>query len=558
MQPETLLASGPDELTPAAEPRPLVLVLFLVIAALLPRLAVFPINENLHGDAVVRTELAERWAANPHWIDSFHDGAYQFGPLHLYAVGAVLKVWPDRADAGRAVSLLFGTLSVLPLYFLTRRLFGWKAGLVAGLGFAAWGMHIQMSTTAASEALSLFLLLGVLASFARGWEEGRMRPLFISAVLLNLACATRYDTWMLIPLLSVLLLFGDRDKVAAVTRAVLFALLCLPFPLFWMQGNEVATGSALYPVKFIQDFHDSWAAAGVGTYGAAGFRLMNVLFWPGMALFTLTPLVALFGMVGMVSVWRKMPQHRWLIWVALLPTAYFTFRAAVMADFVPLGRFTVNQIVLLLPFVAAGFVALTARVPTMMRHGLVGVTAIVATALPLWLGLFTWQAEEGMPVTLNPVSPIAQNPPAVMHAARFIEKHIAPGEGDVVLDADGKFSDIQLAFFSGLSEKRLIRARWPDFDKRLLKYRPEYVVRIEGAALDQRADFDSRDHRVQLGEHWYEEVPGLRPPLHLYQRVRSQDVPPATGTAAGDPRLSPAPPPVSPDPGMRPASRVAN
>src|SRR5215211_4640794 len=137
-----------------AEPRTGVILALLIAAALIPRLVVFPINENFHGDSVARTELAERWAANPHWIRSFNDGAYQFGPLHLYTIGAALWVWPDRADAGRAASFLFGVLSVVPLYFLARRLFGWKAGLAAGLAFAAWGMHVQMSTTASSEALA--------------------------------------------------------------------------------------------------------------------------------------------------------------------------------------------------------------------------------------------------------------------------------------------------------------------------------------------------------------------------------------------------------------------
>ncbi len=71
---------------PEVEPRGALLLGLLCAAVLLPRLVLFPINENLGGDAVVRTELAQRWAAHPHWIASMEDGAYQFGPLHLYLV----------------------------------------------------------------------------------------------------------------------------------------------------------------------------------------------------------------------------------------------------------------------------------------------------------------------------------------------------------------------------------------------------------------------------------------------------------------------------------------
>src|SRR5688572_23895868 len=84
---------------PSAEPDSRLLLALVILGALVPRVAVFAVNENLYGDAVVRTELAEKWSKDPHWISSFGDGAFQFGPLHLYVVGTLLKVWPNREDA---------------------------------------------------------------------------------------------------------------------------------------------------------------------------------------------------------------------------------------------------------------------------------------------------------------------------------------------------------------------------------------------------------------------------------------------------------------------------
>jgi 4-amino-4-deoxy-L-arabinose transferase-like glycosyltransferase len=115
---------------------------------LLPRLVVFPWSENLYGDAATRTELAQRWLAAPHWISHMDDGAYQFGPLHLYLVAGALALGVDREDAGRWVSLLFGVLTVLPLWSLSRRLAGMAGAWWAVAGLALWGMHIRMSTTA--------------------------------------------------------------------------------------------------------------------------------------------------------------------------------------------------------------------------------------------------------------------------------------------------------------------------------------------------------------------------------------------------------------------------
>ena len=48
--------------------RDLALVLLLMAAVLVPRLAVFGVNENFYGDSVMRAELGGRWAARPRII----------------------------------------------------------------------------------------------------------------------------------------------------------------------------------------------------------------------------------------------------------------------------------------------------------------------------------------------------------------------------------------------------------------------------------------------------------------------------------------------------------
>jgi len=206
------MAGSPPRVS-SEEARAIWSLLFACALVLLPRLAVFPWSENLYGDAVVRTELAQRWLQNPHWIAHMDDGAFQYGPLHVYLVAGALALGIDHEDAGRWVSLLFGVLTVLPLWSLSRRLGGAQAAWWATAGLALWGMHIQMSTTGGSESVGLFFVLWSLALLAEGLEENRFPPLFGSALVLNLACAIRYDCWLLIPLLCVLLLRRRIDTV---------------------------------------------------------------------------------------------------------------------------------------------------------------------------------------------------------------------------------------------------------------------------------------------------------------------------------------------------------
>jgi hypothetical protein len=514
--PEPVLSAVPE---PEREPSTRLLLGLLIVAALVPRLVVFPVNENLYGDAVARTELAERWLQAPHLIRSFQDGALQFGPLHLYMVGAALKVL-NREDAGRAVSLLFGVLSVVPLFALTRRFFGWRAGVWAGLAFSVWGMHLQMSTTAASEAVALFFMLGVFALFAQALEENRFGPLFGAAMVLNLACALRYDAWMYVPLLAVMPLLWRRDKVAGVTMAVSFALLCLPFPLLWMQGNELAHGDPLYPITYIDQFHKSWVASSGGGAKDWWLRAQGLGFWPGVALFTLTPGVALLGMGGMVRAWRQRPELRWLVLSALVPTAYYTFRSAVMLNFLPLGRFTVTQVVLVLPFIAYGFAACARAWGEVAGKLVAGASIVLAVAMPVALGVYTFRADGGLRDTLRPVSPTSTNPQPVMRAAHFIEAEAAQKGKELALDSDDGYLDLQLGFFTGLPEARLVRMRWAEFRQRVEKERPEYLVRFDRGALARESWVKLEGRTLMLGDVTYEEQDGFSAPVHVY-RLRS-------------------------------------
>jgi hypothetical protein len=502
---------------PGREPNPRLLLGLLLVAALVPRLVVFPVNENLYGDAVVRTELAERWLKEPRLIRSFGDGAQQFGPLHLYLVGAAM-VGVDREHAGRAVSLLFGVLSVVPLFALTRRFFGWRAGVWACLAFSVWGMHLQVSTTAASEAVALFFMLGVFALFAQALEENRFGPLFGAAMVLNLACALRYDAWMYIPLLAVMPLLWRQDKVAGVTMAVAFGLLCLPFPLWWMQGNELAHGNPLYPISYIDEFHRNWVAGSGSGWRSVWARVQGLAFWPVVALFTLTPGVALLGMVGMRKAWRERPETRWLVLAALVPTAYYTLRAAVLFNFVPLGRFTVTQVVLLLPFVGLGFWTCVRAWGEQAGRAVAGGSIALAVVMPVALGVSTFRVDGGWRDGLRPVSPTSTNPQPLMQAVRWLEAEVTEKGKALVLDSDDRYLDLQLGFFVGLPEERVVRMRWPDFRQRLAQERPEFLVRFDGGALSREPWVKLEGRTLVLGDLTYEEQDGFSAPVHVYRR----------------------------------------
>ena len=515
---------------PGPQAEPAHAVLWLSALALLVRLAVFFLNDNVNGDAVARTDLAARWAAEPHLITSFKDGAFQFGPLHLYLVGLALKLGVPREDAGRWLSLLFGTLTVAPLYALTRRLFNAQAALVACLGFALWGMHVQLSTIAASEALGGLLTVMVALYLAEALQEGTIGPVFYAAFFLNLLCAVRYEAWTWVLLLPVLLAFHGPDRVAGITRAVLFGLAGLAYPLLWMRGSEIDMGDAFQPLHYIDQFHRDWAVSEMAWKGSALFRLEGLVFFPGAALLTLTPVVGALAMWGLHRAARTRPELRWLAWWVALPLAGYAVRTAALGSFVPMARLAVAPLLLVLPFTWAGFQAVAGGWPVGKQRVLAGGAALLAVAMPLTLGVLGYRGDGKVAAFTRAVSPVSRNEPAVRAVSGWLKSQ-APGSearDGLVLDKDDEYRDLQLAFFSGLPEQRMARFRWQPspnhpsdgttFPERMQVLRPRWlVITDKGHLLSEKRVQPEGDGMLLDGVH-FRPVPGFDGSMRLYER----------------------------------------
>jgi 4-amino-4-deoxy-L-arabinose transferase-like glycosyltransferase len=492
----------------------------LILLVLAVRLVVFPVNEHMHGDAVPRTEMAEAWARAPHVITSFGDGAAQYGPLHLYLIGAALSVF-DRNDASRLVSLLFGVLTVVPIFALTRHYFGSRSAIWACLAFAVWGLHLQASTTGGSEAVALFLMWVAFAWFARALYRPHWIRFAIAALAMNLAAATRYDAWMYIPLLAAVPLWQWTDKRRAVRFGALFALLSLPYPIFWMAGNAAAHGHPLYPLTYIDGYHQAWVAQMPHGWHEWWLRAQGLGFWPAMALVTLSPGVAWLGALGMGMAWHTRPATRWLMVAAIVPAVYYTFRAAVLLDFLPLARFTTVQVSLLLPFIVSGWSWFLARRGAVAARRFAFVSITLAVLVPLALGLFTYHRDSVTATVLKPVSPVSTNPRAVMDAAEFVRREVVTPGHTLALDEDRTYQDLPLGFFARVSAERTARLRWPDFRARVEALAPEFVVLFDRGRLLDQPGVTLHDGTLTIGPDVYVELPGVQPPVRVFRRRSS-------------------------------------
>lgn len=253
--------------------RTTLLVLALVA---LPRLIVFPFAENVAGDAVVRSWLAHAWLEQPHLIGSSLQGCVQYGPLHLVLVAFVEWLTGSEHLAGRLLSLIVGTLSAWPLFALARRVFSDRAAWWSVIVFSLWPLHIQASTTAASEALSGLFVLMAVAAVARALDTGEREVLFAGALALTVGAAVRYDVWLWAPLLALVVWWQNRSF----GRAFFFGAIAASFPVAWLLGHLVDTGDLLFPIRVIDDYHRTWFRSESAIWGEQAYRFIVLGFWP--------------------------------------------------------------------------------------------------------------------------------------------------------------------------------------------------------------------------------------------------------------------------------------
>lgn len=146
--------------------------------------------------------------------------AYGSFPFYLtrIAQGAVGIVRPSLGDyagtiyTGRALSALWGALTVALLAFLGRKLYGERVGLLAAALLAAAVLHLQNSHFATPDVALTFLVLLALTLLVRANDSGSTRDTLLGGFVIGLAVATKVSALPLFLPLVVAVFAGRRER----------------------------------------------------------------------------------------------------------------------------------------------------------------------------------------------------------------------------------------------------------------------------------------------------------------------------------------------------------
>jgi 4-amino-4-deoxy-L-arabinose transferase-like glycosyltransferase len=357
---------------------------WIVGLAILLRLAVFPFAENKHGDAPMRALIAER--LNLDARATADPRTYcQFGPLHPALMRPFIALDPDTPRSSRYLSLLAGIAVFFPFLRLARRLAGDDAASLAALALAVSPLHIQASTTAASEALYLLLMVACLERLTLALHCGMRRTFAVAGVLASLAAVTRYDAWLAFPVLVAAAWWQGRGPDLAAARQgrsllgglALFSAVAAVLPLAWIGWGARATDDPIFFEHYITRDHAQLAAAITARYGPALARARQVGIWALSFAGTMS-LPLLYGAAASLRRFRAQPAVARMVAVAALaPPAIYLAQGLSRLSFEPLPRFALIPGTLLLPAAAA---ALLARWPAAHARARLG-GAVAASAV---------------------------------------------------------------------------------------------------------------------------------------------------------------------------------
>ncbi|MDI6760007.1 MAG: glycosyltransferase family 39 protein [Candidatus Brocadiaceae bacterium] len=182
-------------------------LLFLVLFALLLRLYVFVATPVIGTDGY-------NWF---HAAQCFAEGDFKAGfrhPVHpcypiLFAV--FTKLLGDYEVAGKAVALVMGVLSIFPLYFFARGVFGHYAGLFAAFLLAVNPTHVRLSADIMSDTTNLFFFL---SAIWLGWEaikRGQWQYYTLAGVCAVLGYFTRAESLGLFVLMLPWFIFASAN-----------------------------------------------------------------------------------------------------------------------------------------------------------------------------------------------------------------------------------------------------------------------------------------------------------------------------------------------------------
>jgi len=244
---------------------------FLFALAWVLRIVVAVEYEHRHPLAerpVIDEAAYEDWALEVAGGELVGDEVFFQEPLYAYWLGSVLFVFQERPlpagaelpsdrqrTAARHIQCLYGALTVVFVYLVTRRLFGARAAAVAGLGLATYGPLVMFPAYFLKPNLLLPILSGLVLLLVRA-EPGSTRaprtlwPWLAAGALAGAGALLRGNMLLLLPFFLLFPLLRRYPPASLGAKLLGMLLLLLPIAtVVFVSTSQMRTMPLLAAVR---------------------------------------------------------------------------------------------------------------------------------------------------------------------------------------------------------------------------------------------------------------------------------------------------------------------
>jgi 4-amino-4-deoxy-L-arabinose transferase-like glycosyltransferase len=265
------------------------------------RFLALPFAHTTENDALARVYMAWEWLKDPKLITH---GIWL--PLQTYYMALVLALTQEFYYTPIISNIAFSIFTAIPLYWFSRREFSKNAGWFVALAFLLYPLAFRNSLMVLSDTPFAFFVAVtlLLLSYAR-CQTGKLWHVSLAGLMLSLAAALRYEAWVLIPFMGLVLWRKPKFMLC-------FWVVAMIVPGLWMLGSIVAHGDPFYSFHYqALDTAKNFAERGGLSWRN---RLVRLLFFPGVLFFGLSGIVFCLAIWGMGrSIRLRQPQAIWLI-----------------------------------------------------------------------------------------------------------------------------------------------------------------------------------------------------------------------------------------------------
>lgn len=158
-------------------------ILVFVLIGFSIRLFLIPSDSVLNGDGIYYTTLGEKFVSG-----DFDAGISAYwSPLYSIITGIASLFFQDKDLAGRSVSLVAGSLTIIPSFLLIRNFFGHRSAYLGTVLVVFHPFLIKSSTWAMTESLYTLVFTTMVLSGWHALTTGNSRTFLVTGMLLGVA-----------------------------------------------------------------------------------------------------------------------------------------------------------------------------------------------------------------------------------------------------------------------------------------------------------------------------------------------------------------------------------